>query len=476
MQEGTRAFSEALDWVNTDDSVRLESFRGKVVLLWFWTYDNIHCLNMLPTLQKIASSRADGVALLGLHVPKYARQRHASAVACAVRRLDIRFPVASDPGWQTWQDYGISAWPSLVVLDCTGHRVRTLSGERIIDGLEQLVDGLLEEAVARDQRNYLSLPSIRFSRIPDTQLRFPTAVALTAKYVYICDSAHHRVIECDRQGRVLRQFGAGTSGYWDGCLNDAGFSSPQSLALSRNALYVADTGNHAVRCIHLQNGQVDTVLGNGQVGYDAPATPGTGLSVSAPVGLFLDGTRLYVALAGQHQIWRIDLANARVETLAGSGRNEFSDGKGAVAGLVQPAALAALPGRLLLADAGGNAIRTVRMQDGRVETLIGEGPFIDPDTDPASRGCQLMHPLGLVVDRNGRIYISDTLGWRLCVLNLPKGGQLVSGKPVNVERQLREPTGLALEGRQLWVCERNAHAVIKVNLDSGGIESFPVVE
>ncbi len=476
MQEGTRPLSETLDWVNIDEPVRLESLQGKVVLLWFWTYDNIHCLNMLPILQKIASSHADGVALLGLHVPKYVRQRQTSAVASAVRRYDIRFPVASDPAWQTWQDYKVTAWPGLVVLDCTGHRVRTLNGERSIGGLEQLVDGLLEEAVARDQRNYLALPAVRFTQIPDTPLRFPAAVALTSKYVYICDSARHRVIECNRQGRVLRQFGAGSSGYWDGRLNDAGFSSPQSLALSRNALYVADTGNHAVRRIDLHNGQVDTVLGNGQVGYDAPATPGTDVSISAPVGLFLDATRLYVALAGQHQIWRIDLANAQVAVLAGSGRNEFADGKGAVAGLVQPAVLAALPGRLLLADAGGNAIRAVRMENGEVETLLGHGTYIDPDADPASRGCQLMHPLGLAVDRNGKIYVSDTLGLGLCVLSLPKDGKQASGKPVYVERQLREPTGLALEGRHLWVCERNAHAVIKVDLDSGGIEPFAVVE
>ncbi|MCG3005540.1 hypothetical protein KZ291_33720, partial [Escherichia coli] len=76
--------------------------------------------------------------------------------------------------------------------------------------------------------------------------------------LYIADSGHHRILECSHAGRVLRQFGLGTADMMDGGPGEAAFNRPQGLALEREWLYVADTGNHALRRIHLLTGQVDT--------------------------------------------------------------------------------------------------------------------------------------------------------------------------------------------------------------------------
>ena len=140
------------------------------------------------------------------------------------------------------------------------------------------------------------------------------------------------MLECNLEGRVLRQFGSGNTGYWDGHSNDAGFSDPQGLVLLGDALFVADTGNHAVRRIRLLTGDVATVLGRGELGYDVPRSgvAGTELAVNAPVGLAAGADRLYVAMAGQHQIWQIHLGEHRVDVLAGSGLADVVDGEAMV--------------------------------------------------------------------------------------------------------------------------------------------------
>ncbi|MFP3435333.1 hypothetical protein SB781_36845, partial [Paraburkholderia sp. SIMBA_061] len=76
----------------------------------------------------------------------------------------------------------------------------------------------------------------------------------------------HRILECNHAGRVMRQFGLGTADFIDGDAGEAAFRRPRGLALAREALYVADTGNHALRRINLSNGHVDTLCGNGRAG------------------------------------------------------------------------------------------------------------------------------------------------------------------------------------------------------------------
>ena len=97
---------------------------------------------------------------------------------------------------------------------------------------------------------------------PRSTLRFPTGLAVSADRLYIADSGHHRILECTHSGRLLRQFGIGTADFVDGVRVEAAFKHPQGLALARESLYVADTGNHALRRINLMSEQVDTLCGN----------------------------------------------------------------------------------------------------------------------------------------------------------------------------------------------------------------------
>jgi sugar lactone lactonase YvrE len=119
---------------------------------------------------------------------------------------------------------------------------------------------------------------------PRQALRFPLGLAVSTERLYIADSGHHRILECSHGGRILRQFGLGTADFMDGNLAEAAFHRPQALVLERDSLYVADTGNHAVRRINLLTGIVDTLCGNGRPGapVEGPVAQARQVSLDHP--------------------------------------------------------------------------------------------------------------------------------------------------------------------------------------------------
>ncbi len=465
---------DTLDWVNARGSIALADLRGRVVILLFWNCDDIHSVNLLPRLQRLSTRFHDGMVLLAVHTPRYTAQRQSLVVSKAAHRLHLRAPVANDADWKAWRAFGIEAWPSAVIIDCEGGVARLLKGEDLADDLEILIGNLLDDAAARDLRRFDAAPGVEGGE-PQMSLRFPGGIALGEQRVYLCDSSRNRVLECAPDGRVLRQFGSGTPGFWDGNLAEAGLCDPAGLALAGDSLYVADTGNHAVRRVRLASGHIETVLGCGRLGYDAPR-PDVGartLAISAPQALLLRENQLYVSLAGQQQIWRMDLPSGQVEVLAGNGLNAFSDGPALEAGLAQPAGLAYHGGHLLIADAGANAVRALRLADGQLTTLAGAGPWQSGLADGAADAARFAHPEALVSDAGGTLYVADTLNGRVCRMQ-PSGRSNWSVQTLALPQNLQEPAALAIAGRTLWIGERNAHQVCRLDLDSGMLGKFTI--
>lgn len=465
-------FPSQLEWINTRESFSLAGLRRRVVLLYFWSHDNVHCINLLAGLRQLENKYHDGLTILGVHTPKYPAQQSDDAILKAVNRNYVRHPVANDAHWRVWQQYGIEAWPSVVLIDCEGHIAGRFVGEAALRRVDDAVASLLEDAATRDLRNYSPARSA-FRTEPRMALRFPAHALATADRLYVTDTGHNRVLECTHQGRVLRQFGSGNAGYWDGRLADAGFNAPQGLAISSDVLYVADTGNHCVRRIRLLRGEVETVLGNGLPGYKTPndCPPGQRMAISAPVAIALSGDRIYVAVSGQHQIWRIDLHTNGIDVLAGSGRCGVRDGNGAECRLAQPSALAMLPGMLVIADAAGNAIRHLRLSDFVLGTLAGGGPYAYGSEDGVGTLARFAHPLGLAAD-GATIYVADTLNNRLRTIQ-SRGGEVGT---LQVEWRFHEPQGISFAAGALWVADRNAHEILRVDVEQGTCTRIPVGE
>jgi len=136
-------------WFNTRDGrpLSLRELRGKVVLVDFWTYTCINCVRTLPHLRAWHEKYADdGLVIVGVHTPEFTFERDAGNVADAIDREDLRYPVAQDNGYKTWEAYGNQYWPAKYLIDARGQVRYTHFGEGEYDTTERNIRTLLADA------------------------------------------------------------------------------------------------------------------------------------------------------------------------------------------------------------------------------------------------------------------------------------------------------------------------------------------
>lgn len=462
---------DTLAWVNCGP-VRLETLRGRVLALVFWHAGSASSANLLAELAQLQMTYADGLRVIGLHVPRFDAQRDPEFVAHAVNRLGVRFPVASDPDAVTWQHYGIRAWPTVALVDVEGRLVELIAGDHQLELLDQRIASLLEDAGERGLRIFENAQAVSHPE-PLTEVAFPAGLAVTSDRLHVSDSGHHRVLECDHQGRVLRVFGSGSAGLADGLGLAAAFHSPCGLARVGNTLYVADTGNHAIRQVQLETGEVGTLVGCGQAGVvrASPDVRREQVRLDRPCGVAADGSSLFIAMTASNQIWVLNLSSFSLHPLAGSGRMGTGDGVGALAEFAQPAGMMLASECLYVCDSLSSALRRVRVKDGSVDTLIGRGLFEFGDEEGDRDLALLQYPLDVALDPTApMLWIADSYnnaigGWHL------EGGGLVR---FPLDHALRCPSAIASSGAHLWIANTDAHEVLRMDVASGEIVVLPM--
>jgi cytochrome c biogenesis protein CcdA/thiol-disulfide isomerase/thioredoxin len=131
-------------WINTPP-LSLRELRGKVVLIDFWTYSCINCLRTLPYLKSWDERyRSKGFVLIGVHSPEFAFEHDLGNVTAAVERLGVRYAVALDNVFGTWQAYGNNYWPAHYLIDRAGHVREIHIGEGDYDETERNIRLLLK--------------------------------------------------------------------------------------------------------------------------------------------------------------------------------------------------------------------------------------------------------------------------------------------------------------------------------------------
>ncbi|MCK9539534.1 hypothetical protein [Dokdonella sp.] len=460
-----------LQWVNTPQPPELAGLRGHVVLVWFWSFDQVNCWNVAHALARLERKYYDGLAVVGMHCPKYPYQHAIAPVLQAVNRLGIRHPVASDPEFRVWREHEISAWPSMLLIDATGRVAARYSGEGTLDPLDAHIAALLDEAAMQDARSYEPVaPALRPE--PRTALAFPSGLLIERERIWVADSGHGRVLECNRSGRILRSFG-GAVGMAGGAAPGRGLiSDPRGLAACDDAICVADAGSHSILSIDRASGEVQTMLGTGVAGHARPQGAGADATpINTPLGLAVMQQRLFVTLAGQHQVWMIDRASGTVSVLAGSGEPGLVDGPGAEARLAQPSGLAVLGSELVLADAAASALRTVDAA-GQVATLVGQGLYVFGDAAGTRESARLQNPLAVAADPRGIVYLADSYNNAIKLFDR-RSGKLHA---LPLRHELAEPQALALAPGRLWIANTNRHEILAVDLASGTCTRVPVGE
>lgn len=142
-------FTGTQRWFNTpgDRPLSLRELRGRVVLVHFWTYTCINCIRTLPHLRAWDERYRDrGLTIVGVHTPEFPFERDAGNVADAIDQSGLRYAVAQDNDYATWDAYANRYWPAKYLIDARGRVRYTHFGEGAYDETERAIRELLSEA------------------------------------------------------------------------------------------------------------------------------------------------------------------------------------------------------------------------------------------------------------------------------------------------------------------------------------------
>ena len=432
-------------WLNTDGPLSLAELRGRFVLLDFWTFCCINCLHVLDELREVEEKYAGELVVVGVHSPKFEHEADPDALAAAVERYDVRHPVLDDPELVTWEAYTARAWPTLVLVDPEGYVVAQYAGEGHAHAIDALLGQLRTEHLDRGTLQPGDSPYVP-PPAPEGDLRFPAkAVPLPGGTVLVADAGHGDLVEL-RGDEVVRRIGD--------------FHEPNGLCLLPAEVaaevgydvVVAETVGHRLHGVDLATGTVTRLVGDGRQAMQGDGTT----RLSSPWDVAWHEDRVWIAMAGIHQLWTFDPRTGKAEVAAGTTNEGLLDGPLAEAWLAQTSGLASDGDRLWLADSETSSLRYV--EGGRITTLVGRGLFDFGFTDGPAADALFQHPLGVAVLPDGSVAVADT--YNGAVRRYDPATDAVS----TLATGLAEPSGLHVEGDHLAVVESAAHRLVRVPL------------
>jgi len=436
-------------------------------------------MHVIPDLKKLEAKYPDELVVIGVHSAKFTNEKDSDNIRQAILRYGIQHPVVNDSEFRIWRSYGVRSWPTLVVVNPGGYVAGSVSGEGNYEILDKVISMLIEEFSKQDKIDRTPLKLVlEKSKVPETLLSFPGKVIANGERLFISDSDNNRIIITDLDGNVTEVIGSKEEGTQDGAFDQASFNKPQGMALDGDLLYIADTENHLIRLADLKNKIVKTIAGTGQqargLGGKALETP-----LNSPWDFVLVGDKFYIAMAGTHQIWVMDLKNNYVQPYAGSGREGRIDGKLMESALAQPSGITTDGKRLYVADSEVSSIRSIDLDEKNVETVVGLDLFEFGDVDGKGREVRLQHPLG-VLYHDGKIYVADTYNHKIKIVD-PKAKTsqtfLGTGKPGHTDESspsFYEPSGLAISGNKLYIADTNNHAIRVANLSTKVVSTLVI--
>ena len=441
-------------------------------------------MHIFPQLRKLEQKYANELMVIGVHSAKFPNEKDRENLYKAVRRYELEHPVVNDAEFQVWQEYSCRAWPTLMFIDPEGKVIGKHEGELAYEDFDRLLGQMVQEF---DQLGLLNRQPVVYAqeREPETVLSFPGKVLAdeAGNRLFIADSNHNRLVVTSLDGALQAVIGSGAEGLADGDFNAAQFNHPQGMALVGETLYVADTENHALRWVDLNAGTVTTIAGNGrQGGRRVGAGPGFATELNSPWDLVHHEGKLYIAMAGCHQLWVMDLELGTVGPYAGTGGESITDGLLNAATLAQPSGITTDGARLYFTDSETSSVRSAELvPDGRVRTIVGLDLFVFGDRDGEGHHVRLQHPLGIAW-KDGELYITDTYNHRIkrilpvtrSAFSLLGAGWAgcVDGK--GLQAAFSEPSGLSFANGRLYIADTNNHLIRVADMETMDVSTLEI--
>lgn len=532
-----------LDWFNVSQPLTWKNeLSGSLILIDFFTYCCINCLHVLPQLHRLEKKfpPSEGLTIIGCHSAKFTNEKSSENVKAAILRHEILHPVVNDLNNSMWYEcaiveasvdvftkifvrfrtqLNIQCWPTLLLLSPAGIPIYLVMGEGHYDEIELVVNTSLDYFREKQQLAPRQLP-LKPSATPSSQseLKFPGKIQCSnydgsdsyEPLYALSDSGNHRIIIFNADGNVLHKIGqCGVSGYSDGTFDEAKFNCPQGVAwLDQKTLFVADTENHVIRMVMLEQRKVQTIIGTGSQGTDFNGgNPPLHQAISSPWDVVVYKTKnmdmsfheddsqvpqknvLVIAMAGTHQIWayfmeqtiwwRYQVQNANsLIAVAGNGdeRNRNNDYP-RQASFAQPSGLCLLRDtqEVFIADSESSSIRKISLVAGKVSAVVGgaNNPmnlFAYGDVDGEKYQARLQHPIGVAhhPTSGSTVFVADTFNNKIKKINAQTNQ--IQTMPITDETGgtfvFNEPSGLCAtpDGTHLLVLNTNSHELVRVNL------------
>lgn len=439
----TLATGGAGGWLNVTRPITEADMKGRIVLLDFWTYGCVNCMQIVPDLKTLETKFGDNLLIIGVHSAKFKGEQGNARILSAAKRFGLEHPVINDSDFAIWNNFKVEAWPTLVLLGANGQELSRYEGEGHLKELDADITKHITSTTARET----TVESLIVKQQKKSSLSFPSHIKQVGDLFYIADSGNNRIVAVDKDGKIVNSF--------DGFHNPRGFA-----VLDQKTLFVADTGAHSLTSIDIATGKRETLGGDGTRGR-VWASPWD-VAITA-------NQQVVIAMAGTHQLRIYDPAKKTLDLFAGSGRENIVDADAEDAQLAQPSGLSiAADGSVYFVDAESSSLRVVK--GGEVKTLIGTGLFDFGLKDGVYPTAQLQHAQGLFV-KGDVVYLADTYNNALRTYDI-QTGQLVTIK-TNGET-LNEPGAIWVGDGFALVADTNNNRILKMDLKSGTLVVFPI--
>jgi len=461
-------------YVNLDSPMKEEDFQGRLILLDFWTYCCINCLHAMEDLKDMEKEFGDKLLVIGVHSGKFDTEKDTDQIRLAVEKYDIHHPVANDYEFLLFRYFGAKAWPTFILLGPDGEIIKETIGENVKRDMGPAIREFLNSKDNKILNHSIKTGSYRKTEL---SLRFPGKIHVDEAGVIVSDTENHRIVIFDHNGNETLRIGSGLPGFEDGSLSHARFRSPQGITRKGHLLYVADTGNHSIRLVNLQEKIVHTLYGTGiksSLSYwDHIFTN----ELNSPWDVEFQNNDLMIAMAGSHQIYKINHAG-KLEHVAGSGLENILDDSTDQSALAQTSGLSVFNNVLYFIDSETSSLRLIK--EDRIKTLAGTGLFQFGLKDGLFPESKMQHPLGLYAGET-YIYIADTYNHAIRRYNRKTGilSTLAGGKKGKRDGSFKnalfnEPNDVFLYKDNLYVTDTNNHNIRIMDLKQQTVKTFLV--